>query len=69
MIYYGYTIKWKTNDRHHEESIQCWSDISMEDAISRTVERAEACGWTPKKWWQWWRWGDTAVDVMDGGSE
>lgn len=18
-------------------------------------------GWTPPKWWQWWRWGDTRL--------
>jgi hypothetical protein len=68
MMVYGYKITWANDWRGYEQSIQCWSDISMKDAKNKTIERANACGWTPRRWWQWWqwwRWCDTVVERHD----
>jgi hypothetical protein len=27
----------------------------------RLIEAAREAGWTPPRWWQWWRWNDTRV--------
>ena len=32
---------------------------SQEDAWAIVVAMAERDGWTPPRWWQWWRRGDT----------
>lgn len=34
-----------------------WKD-SMEEAFNATLEFARELGWTPPRWWQWWRWRD-----------
>lgn len=31
---------------------------SREAALAAAIESARAFGWTPPRWWQWWRWGD-----------
>jgi hypothetical protein len=32
------------------------SRAEMEKARAETIKRI---GWTPPKWWQWWRWNDS----------
>ena len=32
---------------------------TLHEAIQRAYTMAEARGWTPKKWWMFWRWQDT----------
>ena len=32
---------------------------SLQDARQAAKDLAIAAGWTPRKWWQWWRFGDT----------
>jgi len=27
----------------------------------KTIEEAKKAGWTPRRWWQWWRWNDTPI--------
>lgn len=41
-----------------------WSCITVsrkttEEAETAAFEEAKHFGWTPRKWWQWWRWDDT----------
>ncbi len=32
---------------------------SRAEGIRETLAMASASGWTPPRWWQWWRWEDT----------
>jgi len=32
---------------------------TLEEAKKRAIKIAIDTGWTPPKWWQWWRWNDT----------
>lgn len=36
---------------------------TSEIAKQQAIELAEMDGWTNPKWWQWWRWEDTKLDV------
>lgn len=61
MIVYGYRIKWTTSWRHNYYSVvECW-DFDQDDVAIEAVNQAKLNGWTPPKWWQWWRWSDTVV--------
>ena len=31
---------------------------SLQEAQEKCLEWAKKGGWTPPKWWQWWRWND-----------
>lgn len=52
-IGYGYRIKWGDN------SFAVQGQPSPEEAKAMCIEWATKHGWTPPKWWQFWRWGDT----------
>jgi hypothetical protein len=34
---------------------------SDEDAWTVAIRVARARGWSPPRWWQWWRWQDTRL--------
>jgi hypothetical protein len=55
MITYGFTIKWGHN------SFGVSNQPTAEEAQRVCIEWATKHGWTPPKWWQWWRWGDTKL--------
>lgn len=55
---YGQSVTWTS----------FWGDVSMvqvdscenpEDATRFAFTVAKVQGWTPKRWWQFWRWRDT----------
>lgn len=52
--------KWTTD---LEGSTMSVSEIGFlddqDEIIQRVTERAKAEGWTPIKWWKFWRWNDT----------
>ena len=50
---FGYEIKWGGN------SCSVSGCSSQEEAKEKCVKFAKDLGWTPPKWWQFWRWGDT----------
>lgn len=54
---YGYTVRWKDFDGtlHTVKIIEM---RSMEDAKRYAFECAKKQGYTPRKWWQWWRWDE-----------
>jgi len=49
-----FTIKWG----HASFTVR---NQSYAEAKRQCVEWAQKHGWTPPKWWQWWRWKDTRV--------
>src|SRR5688500_1268034 len=63
-VIYGFTIKWTDFDgsRHEVASTGFHSGL---DARRSVIGAARQAGWTPPRWWQWWRWNDTRPD-MDG---
>ncbi len=55
---YGWHIKWTKLDGSIERfSVE--GAPSLEEAQRQVEEWATRNGWTPPKWWQWWRWRDT----------
>lgn len=59
---YGFVITW-TDYGGNETTAEVGGRETLEDAINDCRESAEHFGWTPPKWWQWWRWGDTRVEL------
>jgi hypothetical protein len=45
-------------DRHNVSS--GWHG-SLEAARWEALQMAKAFGWTPPRWWQFWRWNDTRL--------
>lgn len=33
--------------------------LSGAKSYKEAVAEAQSMGWTPPRWWQWWRWDDT----------
>ena len=58
MLKYGYRVIW-THRKEGRFSYSITNCDSREDARHEALVRMEELGWTPPKWWQWWRWGDT----------
>lgn len=55
-IYYIGRIKWsRKNSVLYFESR---SEISKKDASKKVIDKAIKDGWTPIKFWQFWRWKD-----------
>lgn len=55
---YGQTIRWTRFDGT-VTTFGVTDCDSFEEARRKAVEWAESAGWTPPKWWQFWRWHDT----------
>jgi len=56
---YGYTVKWNERSGTHTE-ITVSDCPDMETAKREAFASAKESGWTPRKWWQWWRWDENA---------
>ncbi len=63
MISYGFVISWSDFDgsRHSISVDQCGNPAK---AFARALSHAIKMGWTPPKWYQWWRWGETRLDYV-----
>lgn len=35
--------------------------MTRDDAQREVTDWARSAGWTPPRWWQFWRWGDTRL--------
>ena len=35
----------------------------LESVRKKAVDHATELGWTPPRWWQFWRWADTQIEV------
>jgi len=59
----SYTIRWNTRDGTRHSVTVTDPDNTGAGAV-RSMARMEAkrSGWTPRRWWQWWRW-DEHVDI------
>lgn len=68
---YGQIINWR--ERGGTRRGVSYQDFDTpEEAFREAMEAAVAYGWTPPRWWQWWRWGDldyTKSRFANGQSE
>ena len=57
MIKYGQSVVW-TTWRGGKREIWIEGCNSLEYARQIVFKQARDAGWTPPRWWQWWRWRD-----------
>jgi hypothetical protein len=58
VVTYGYEIVWR-NLRGDRQSCEVSGCRSVAAAKLKAVRLALRLGWTPPRWWQFWRWHDT----------
>lgn len=61
MVLYGHRIEW-TEFNGNRSSLRVENCLTREEALDSATQSAIGMGWTPPKWWQWWRWNDTRVE-------
>lgn len=55
---YGYAVHW-TNFGGTKGVAEVSDMPTPQEAYRETLAFAIRCGWTPPRWWQFWRWSDT----------
>jgi hypothetical protein len=63
MVSYGQTISWRERGGVHRNISYADFD-TPEEAYQEVMAAAKAYGWTPPRWWQWWRWGDLDYEKL-----
>jgi hypothetical protein len=62
MEKYVQEIKWTIKPGHTKSiSVEGNEGQSLESVQAMAAAYAKQWGWTPPKWWQWWRWNDTRL--------
>jgi hypothetical protein len=61
QIKYGQTIRWTNFWKTEEFEISVTGCDSLEKAKQIALEDAKQMGWSPRKWWRWWRRRDTNI--------
>ena len=56
-------IRW-TVWGHGKRSIRVEGYRTEAHAEAAALMMATHLGWTPPRWWQWWRWMDTRMDIF-----
>jgi len=56
-VRYGYTLRWTARDG--TRTVRTSEAETPELAVAAAVYVARAAGWTPPRWWQFWRWRDS----------
>jgi hypothetical protein len=56
MVTHGQEIIW--SHFGSRESVTVGGCDTREEAMREALKLAKESGWTPPRWWQWWRWGD-----------
>ena len=60
-VIYSKTVKWTDNWGCRHTTVTGIKSPFEQEALDDAWEKAKALGWTPPRWWQWWRWGDTKL--------
>ena len=60
--YYGHA--WRT--KIGETIISGGPYATAEERDEAFAKALDAFGYTPPKWWQYWRWGEVAVSALEG---
>ena len=61
---YTQYVSWRHADGTIE-SIAFGTDLGLQEAINGALALAREHGWTPPRWWQFWRWGDSRPPEPD----
>jgi hypothetical protein len=56
------SIKWTEFGGNRNEVMTDYH-FTPREARKSALRSAIKSGWTPPRWWQWWRWGDTRVNL------
>lgn len=67
MITHGQTITW-TDFNGTRSSFEATGCVSAQAALREAIAGAKAFGWTPPKWWQWWRWHEPIRSEVPGAT-
>jgi hypothetical protein len=64
MTTFSQEIIWHSMAGRHSVSVEGCD--SREEALSTALRMAKqgSHGWTPPRWWQWWRWGDRNYEAV-----
>ena len=57
---FGQTIRW-TDLGGDEHAVRVNGCTSPQEALKEATRMACEMGWTPRRWWQFWRYSDTKV--------
>jgi hypothetical protein len=57
MAEYGMLVRWTGRDGR-VNILRMGPYPTAQEAWDKALHHARALGWTPPKWWQWWRFGD-----------
>jgi hypothetical protein len=63
MPLYGQTIRWTDRKNRTITAITVDGRLTAEAALKDAVNEARYFGWTPPKWYEWWRKHDTKPDL------
>ena len=61
MTEYGQKIVW--HNFRGDEFIAHSSGTDKAEVKTNVLKVAIRMGWTPPKWWQFWRWRDTRIEA------
>ncbi len=64
MTTFGQSITWTEYGNGCVTTITVNGRESAEQARKDAIEDALYFGWTPVKWWQWWRSNDTKLEEL-----
>ncbi len=64
MSSYGQTIYWR-DLRGVTSAVTVDKCTSPKEATTNAIAFAKELGWTPPKWWQFWRWSDTRPIIYE----
>lgn len=51
-----HTIRWRTSPLGARREVSA-TGYELETVVRSAETLATSVGWTPRKWWQFWRWG------------
>lgn len=60
MATFGQIVRWTTFDGN-VFTFELSGYSTVEEAKFDALRRAKVVGWTPPRWWQWWRRDDTTL--------
>jgi hypothetical protein len=64
---YSQQIKWTDYNGNHA-LVGVYDHATPGGARHAAINAARELGWTPPRWWQWWRRKDTRIKLGDYGS-
>lgn len=62
IVTHDFAVRWTKFDGTTETAAVSGCESEAE-ARREAFRIARKNGWTPPRWWQWWRWGDTQIST------